>query len=322
MVFVLFGVFVLPAMVIAAVIMVGIWLIRADADLTLLCCEKFGRSPASLRSQVVWITGASGGIGEWMSFKLAELGVRLVISGTNAEKLHAVRDTCLELGKHRGCELLVLPFDLADLSCHADQVKAVVERFGRVDVLINNAGKCIVGDFEDYNIGEDKALFDINVFGHVSLTRLVLAHAKETQRKLHIAVTSSMSGVQGSRVAPVYAATKHAIEGYFESLMVQGKVTGQVDVTILCLGPVLTSMTLNVQETSGNKLPEKLPGVLKPKRCAELMCVAIANKLEVVWICANPILVLFYCNQYLPAIFRRYIIGRVPWNRAKLEKDA
>lgn len=322
MVFALLGVFALPALVITVAIMFGIWLIRADADLALLCCEKFGRSPASLRSQVVWITGASGGIGEWLSFKLAEIGARLVISGTNVEKLHAVRDRCLELGKQSGCELLVLPFDLADLSCHADQIKAVVEHFGRVDVLINNAGKCIVGDFEDYDIGEDKALFDINVFAHVSLTRLVLAHAKEAQRKLHVAVTSSMSGVQGSRVAPVYAATKHAIEGYFESLMVQGKVTGQVDVTVLCLGPVLTPMTQNVQEKSGEKLPEKVPGVLKPKRCAELVCVAIANKLEAVWICENPILVLFYCNQYLPAIFRRYIIERVPWNRVKLERNA
>ncbi|KAK8788498.1 dehydrogenase/reductase SDR family member 7-like [Amblyomma americanum] len=307
-------------LLIAAAIMLGMWLMRADADLALLACEKFGRSPASLRSQVIWITGASGGIGEWLSFKLAKVGANLVISGTNVEKLHAVGDRCLELGKQSGCELLVLPFDLADVSCHADQVKAVVERFGRVDVLINNAGKCIVGDFEDYSIDEDKAMFDVNVFGHVSLTRLVIAHAKQAQRNLHVVVTSSMSGVQGSRVAPVYAAAKHAVEGYFESLMVQGKVTGEVDVTVLCLGPVLTSMTTNVQEGSGDQLPEKVPGVLKPERCAELTCAAIANKLEVVWICENPLLVLFYLNQYLPIIYRRYIVVRLPWNRVKLER--
>uniref|UniRef100_G3MRL4 Dehydrogenase/reductase SDR family member 7 n=1 Tax=Amblyomma maculatum TaxID=34609 RepID=G3MRL4_AMBMU len=311
----LLDVFALSALFVAVIVMLGIWLIRADADLTLLFCEKFGRSPVLLRSQVVWITGASGGIGEWLSFKLAELGARIVISGTNVEKLNAVRDKCLELGKRSGCEVLVLPFDLADFSCHTDQVKAVMEHFGRVDVLINNAGKCIVGDFEDYDVDEDKALFDVNVFSHVSLTRLVLAHAKEEQRKLHVAIASSMSGVQGSRVAPVYAATKHALEGYFGSLMVQGKVTGQVDVTVLCLGPVLTPMTQTVQQESGEKLPEKVLGVLKPKRCAELMCVAIANKLETVWICENPLLVLFYWNQYLPTIFRRYIIARIPWNR-------
>ncbi|XP_037566497.1 dehydrogenase/reductase SDR family member 7 [Dermacentor silvarum] len=311
----LFTVFLLVA---AATVLLAVWLTRADADFTLLFCEKFGRSAASLQGKVVWITGASSGIGEWLSFKLAEAGAKLVISGTNQQRLQAVHGRCLELGKR--CDVLMLPFDLADISCHADQVKKVLQCYGAVDVLVNNAGTCTLKDFEDYAIEEDKSMFEVNVFGHVSLTRLVLRNAKEAGRQVHIVVTSSMSGAQGSRVAPVYAATKHAIQGYFESLMVQGQVNGLTDVTIVCPGPVLTPMTESAQQSISDEPTRKVPGVLLPERCAELMSVAIANKLQTVWICENPVLVLFYCNQYLPSIFQRYIVAQLPWNKVQVHK--
>ncbi|XP_075541559.1 dehydrogenase/reductase SDR family member 7-like isoform X2 [Dermacentor variabilis] len=224
-----------------------------------------------------------------------------------------------ELGKR--CDVLMLPFDLADTSCHADQVKKVLQCYGAVDVLVNNAGMCTLMDFEDSTIDEDKAMFQVNVFGHVSLTRLVLRNAKEAGRQVHVVVTSSMSGVQGSRVAPVYAATKHAIQGYFESLMVQGQVTGLTDVTIVCPGPVLTPMMSSIQQSISDEQLQKVPGVMLPERCAELMSVAIANKLQTVWICENPVLVLFYCNQYLPSIFQRYIVAWLPWNKAPVHKN-
>lgn len=179
----------------ALIVLIAVWLKRADADLTLLFCEKFGVSPASLQGRVIWITGASSGIGEWLSYKLAEVGAKLVISGTNQQRLQAVHDRCLDLNKH--CKVLVLPFDLADISCHAGQFEKVLDCYGRVDVLVNNAGVCIMKDFEDSTIEEDRATFEINVFGHVSLTRLVLVEAREAGRKVHIVATSSMSGTQG-----------------------------------------------------------------------------------------------------------------------------
>lgn len=64
----------------------------------------------------------------------------------------------------------------------------------------------------------------------------------------------------------------------------------------------------------------KLPGMLLPERCAEMMCVAIANKFNTVWICANPVLVFFYWNQYMPGIFQRYIVSRIPWNKVDSQK--
>lgn len=302
----------------AAIALLALWLIRADADLTLLFCEKFGVSPASLQGKVVWITGASSGIGEWLSYKLAKVGAKLVISGTHQERLQAVHDRCLELNNH--CKVLVLPFNLADISCHADQFKKVLDFYGTVDVLVNNAGICTLKNFEDCTVEEDKAIFEVNVFGHMSLTRLVLVNAKEAGRKVHIVATSSMGGTQGVHLAPAYAATKHAIQGYLESLMVQGQVTGLIDVTIVCPGPVMTPMIINAHESISDEPAVKVVGVLLPERCAELMSVAIANKLNTVWICENPLLMLFYWNQYMPGIYQRYVVSQIPWNKGDVHK--
>lgn len=313
--------FTLSVLLAVFIVVAGWWLSRADADLALLLVERFGKRPGSLQGHVVWITGASGGIGEWLSYKLAEAGAKLVLSGTNEEKLNDVQEKCLGLGMNNQTKVMVLPFDLTNISCHADKVKAVVEHFGTVDVLVNNAGRCIFGDFDFYKIEEDKALFDVNVFGPVSLTRHVLAHARQAKKRAHIVATTSISGLQGNRVAPVYSATKHAVQGYFESLMVQGKVTGMTDVTILCPGPVLTPLVQRAHDPRDDAPAiEKTPGLLLPQRCAELMCVAIANKLGTVWICENPLLSLFYLNQYLPGIFERYVIARIPWNMTAMNE--
>lgn len=103
--------------------------------------------------------------------------------------------------------------------------------------------------------------------------------------------------------------------------MVQGQVTGLIDVTILCLGPIMTPMVKKaMQDFMSKKETIKLPGMLLPERCAEMMCVAIANKFNTVWICANPVLVFFYWNQYMPGIFQRYIVSRIPWNKVDSQK--
>lgn len=310
--------FTLSVLLAVFIMVLWVWLFRADADLTLLFVEKFGNCPGMLEGRVVWITGASGGIGEWLSYKLAAAGARLVLSGTNEEKLAEVQEQCLALGNSY-TKVLVLPFDLTDISCHSDKLNTVVKHFGTVDVLVNNAGKCIFGDFDRYNIEEDRVLFDVNVFGPVSLTRHVLARARTAKQRVHIVATSSISGLQGTRVAPVYSATKHALQGYFESLMVQAKVTGMTDVTILCPGPVLTPLVQRAHDPRDDAPAiEKTPGILMPERCAQLMAVAIANKLGTVWICENPLLALFYLNQYMPDIFQRYIIARIPWNMTEM----
>ncbi|EEC07097.1 dehydrogenase, putative [Ixodes scapularis] len=223
-----------------------VWLKYADADLPLVFLSKFGRSPGVLKGSVVWITGASSGIGESLSYELARAGAKLALSGTNTERLRAVKDKCIAMAKDT--QVILVPFDLSDFSCHERQLKAVVDHYGRVDVLVNNAGRVTFEEFEEFTYEDDRALFDVNAFGPVSLTRLTLKHSMQQQRRLHVVVNSSMSAMQGGRSCSVYAATKSALQGYFSSLRLQGRMTGAVDVTVVFPGPVLTPIQGDVEK--------------------------------------------------------------------------
>lgn len=197
-------------LIMLAVGTVLVWLKYADADLPLVFLSKFGRSPGVLKGSVVWITGASSGIGESLSYELARAGAKLALSGTNSERLRAVKDKCIAMEKDT--QVILVPFDLSDFGCHERQLKTVVDHYGRVDVLVNNAGRVTFEEFEDFTYDDDRALFDVNVFGPVSLTRLTLKHSMQQQRRLHVVVNSSMAAMQGGRSCSVYAATKSALQ--------------------------------------------------------------------------------------------------------------
>lgn len=288
------------------------WLKLADADLTLLWKSKFGRSVGTLKGKVIWITGASSGIGEGIAYELAKVGAHLVLSGTNEENLELVKNNCLGFGRDKGTEVLVLPFNICDFSSHGGQLQKVLDHYGKLDILVNNAGRSQRAAFEDIPIEIDKEMFDCNVFGAVSLTRHVVKHFKETGQRGHIAVTSSTAGKLGAPFSATYTGAKHALQGYFECLRLEGVLLGGLDVTITCPGPVFSRIreraftatpgTLhNVKDTPNLKL-------MATERCAYLTAVAIANKLDEAWMSLNPILLVMYFAQYAPSIFRNYIV--------------
>lgn len=167
---------------------------------------------------------------------------------------------------------------------------------------MNNAARALYGKFPDGAVEDDKTLFDVNVFGPVSLTRLVLKHSAERGGRLHVAVTSSMAALMGSGIAPAYAATKYALQGYFESLRMMGTESMPVDVTVVCPGPVETRLTREAAEILESRRKIR---IMSAERCAKLYAVAIANKVTDTWICDNPILLFFYVSQYMPSIFKK-----------------
>ncbi|XP_064342069.1 dehydrogenase/reductase SDR family member 7 isoform X2 [Camelus dromedarius] len=106
--------------------------LRADGDLTLLWAEWQGRRPEwELTDVVVWVTGASSGIGEELAYQLSKLGVSLVLSARRAHELERVKRRCLENGNLKGKDILVLPLDLADRSSHEEATKTVLQEFGK-----------------------------------------------------------------------------------------------------------------------------------------------------------------------------------------------
>lgn len=289
----------------------GCFVATADADATLLLYSKIG-CINHLSGQVAWITGASSGIGEHLAYDLAALGLRLAISGVRTEKLEDVKKYCLEHSSLKDDDILVVPFHIEDFEFHDELVRKVIDHFGHIDILVNNAGMSQRSDFQDIEVSVDHKLFDVNVFGPVNLTRKVLQHFME-RKKGQIIVNSSLAGKIGAPYSATYSGSKHALQGYFESLRTE-TIQTNISVTIVYPGPVFSGIT---DRCVTGKLGEianqkQLPTdkKMKTSRCSQLMVVAIANKLDECWICLPPLLGVYYLSQYTPSFFKNVILKK------------
>jgi short-subunit dehydrogenase len=154
---------------------------------------------------VALVTGASSGIGKAAALALAEAGFEVVGTSRNtAGVTHRDGVTFLDL-------------DVASDESVSSVVGRVIERFGRLDVLINNAGIGTAGAAEESSVAQDQSIFDINVFGVIRMTKAVLPYMR-AQGRGRIINISSVVGFLPQPYMAVYAASKHAVEGYSESL--------------------------------------------------------------------------------------------------------
>ena len=182
---------------------------------------------AAYAGKVVVVTGASQGIGKALCLELAPQGPRLVLAARDAGALERVAAEC----RPAGAETLVVPTDVADESACRALVAKVVERFGALDVLVNNAGIGMLARFEDVtDLSLYERLMRVNYLGSVYPTAYALPHLKRSGGQ--IVAVSSLAGLSGVPMRTAYAATKHAQMGFFDSLRVELRGTG-VSVTVI-----------------------------------------------------------------------------------------
>lgn len=299
----------LVVLAVAAAMIWALWqFVYLDCDLETLVLTKFGRSIDKFKGKVVWITGASSGVGEGLAYVLASTGAKLVLSGTNQERLDKVKQQCLNISKSDKNDVLTLQFDMTDSSCHQEKLDQVLKHFKKLDVLVNNAGRSQRAFFHEIDLDVDKALFEVNVFSLINLTRVVLKYYFESNPDGQIAVTSSTAGLMGVPYSASYTGSKHALHGYFECLRME-LGSKNIGITMLCLGPVFSNVAANAFT---GKIEEKSPVThaanahrMDTSRAAYLMAVATINRLDEAWITIQPVLTLHYFNQYLPAVARK-----------------
>src|SRR3954449_8871538 len=183
-------------------------------------------SPSSTTEteQVALVTGASSGIGEAAARALVAEG--FTVYGTSRRAV---------AGEERG-GIVFLPLDVTDDQSVAGSVREVLDRSGRIDVLVNNAGLGIAGAAEESSIEQARALFDTNLFGSMRMIRAVLPKMRE-QGSGRIINISSVLGLVPAPFGALYSATKHAIEGYWESL---DQEVGEHGVRVLRVEPAYT----------------------------------------------------------------------------------
>ena len=163
-----------------------------------------------LEGKVALVTGASSGIGRATALALGELGVKLALVGRSAQKLKAVADRA-------GGDALVLPADLTEPGAVSQVVDATIERFGRIDIVLPNAGLYIPGDVAEGDPDAWDQLIAVNVNSVFRLARAVLP-GMIAQGGGQIVVTSSVAGHQAIHWEPVYSASKHAIQAFVHGL--------------------------------------------------------------------------------------------------------
>jgi len=285
-----------------------------DADLTTSFYERFGVSLSSFcKDKVVWVTGASSGIGASIAVLAAKNGAKVVLSARRKELLSDVRLKCVNAGAKED-HILVLPLDMCDFSSHNDAVDSVLESFSVIDVIIHSAGRSQRARWEKVDIEVDRSLFELNVFSIVNLTRLILPHMREAEQG-SVAIMSSIAGKLGAPFSGTYSGTKFALHGYFESL--RNEIVGSnISITMLCPGPTFSDVLQNaatekVGQDYGMTLKKgklvHLVGdrLLSTERCAEICLNAIANKIGESWMGLFPIIPMTCVAQYLPTIYRQ-----------------
>ncbi|KAG8390729.1 hypothetical protein BUALT_Bualt01G0113700 [Buddleja alternifolia] len=271
--------------------------LKADGDLTLLSRKHVKRE--EIEDKVIWITGASRGIGEVLAKQLASLGAKLILSARNEMELERVKKQLT--GKHAPDEVMILPLDLARGEEYLGEAVQKAESFfggAGVDYLFHNAAyerpKSIALDVTEASL---KATFDVNVLGPISLTRLLTPHMLKRGRG-HFVVMSSAAGKAPAPGQAVYSASKFAVNGYFHTLRSELCRRG-IKVTVVCPGPVKTSSSSEASTSDQKGSTEKR---VSSERCAELTIIAASHSLKEAWISYQPVLAVMYLVQYMPSV--------------------
>ena len=188
----------------------------------------------AFRGQAVIVTGASAGIGKALALQLAGQGAQVTIAARRAERLEQVAAEC----RLRGGEVLVLPTDVSDEGQCKVLVEGTVSRFGRLDMLINNAGLAVSGLLGDFpNLHLFRYTMDVNFYGAVYCTYYALPHLKQTKGR--IVAMSSLGGKAAMPFNTPYVASKFAMHGFYDSLRMELKRHG-VSATVVCPWWVVT----------------------------------------------------------------------------------
>jgi dehydrogenase/reductase SDR family protein 7B len=249
----------------------------------------------------IWITGASSGIGEALAYDLARRGARLVLSARKAESLEAVRARCEHPDAHQ-----VVPLDLADPASLAAAATSVLGA-GAVDVLVHNGGISQRGLAKDTGIDVDRRIMETNYFGTVALTKAVLPSFLARSAG-HFVVVTSVVGRVGTPYRSSYAASKHALHGFFDSLRAEVASSG-IKISLVCPGFVATNISRNALTGDGSAqgtMDEATARGITPAKCAAGIARVIATNRSEALIGGREIAAV-YAKRFAPRILERIL---------------
>ena len=258
--------------------------------------------------QVIWITGASSGIGEALALELGRQGAKLILSARREDELQRVAHQTGLLP----ADVLVLPMDMTKTDSFPALVEAVVARFGRIDYVFQNAGITQRGSVAETKLEVYHQLMDVNFFGVVALTKAILP-VMIRQKSGHFVVTSSVAGKMGTKSRSGYCATKHALHGFFDALRAEIHEQG-LRVTIVCPGYIKTPISLHALNAAGEKhakMDMNQAKGMEPAVFARKLISAVRRNREEVYIGGIETLGI-YLKRFFPGILSGILRRRKP----------
>lgn len=254
--------------------------------------------------KVVWITGASSGIGEALVKELAKTSnAKIILSSRKEEQLY-------EIAESEGLtvnQYAVIPLDLKNYKDMPDIVSKAIEHFGKIDILINNAGLSQRSLAMETDIEVDKHLMDIDFIGTVALTKAILPYMIKNGSG-QIAVVSSLMGIFGAPMRSGYAAAKHALHGFFDALRAE-LYDKNIAVTIICPGFIQTNISIHAVTGDGSTQGTMDDATMKGMPVdvfAKKMLSAIAKKKNQKSIGGKEVMAV-YLKRFFPALLARII---------------
>lgn len=252
--------------------------------------------------KTVWITGASSGIGEACAYRYASQGCRLILTSSSRKKLEAVADRCRREG---AAAVRVLPYDLAEPDGIRLLSREAWNTFGGIDILFCNAGISQRTSVEDTPLPMVRKIMEVNFFAPVAMAEAVLP-LMISNGGGRIAVTTSIAGRFGFPLRCAYSASKHALNGFFETLRAENSDKG-ISVTLLCPGRVRTNISFNALDKGGEKHAVMDPGQdsgLSAEKAAKVIVRAIDRRRNEVLVGRGE-LVMVYIKRFFPDLCAR-----------------
>lgn len=251
----------------------------------------------------IWITGASSGIGEALAYECAKHNARLILSARRKEELERVAAKCKSLGSDTDIHLL----DLSIPSMIDEVADKVLQQYGYVDILINNGGISQRSFAIETPMEVDRKIMQIDFFSGVALTKKVLP-SMDQRKSGHIVVISSIMGNFGFPLRSAYAAAKHAIHGFYESVWAEQNKNG-INVTIACPGRIRTNISYHALTKTGDPhgvMDHGLNEGLSAEHCAKKIMKGIRKKKINVYVAGKEMLMIYF-KRFIPWLFYKLV---------------
>ncbi|MFM6954487.1 MAG: SDR family oxidoreductase [Sphingobacteriaceae bacterium] len=255
------------------------------------------------KSKIVWITGASSGIGEALAYAYSQQGAKLIISSRNKDRLYEVKAAC----KGNPLNIHVLPLDLDELDALPKKVADALKIFGKIDTVIHSGGLSQRSLAMETDLTVIQRLLTVNYVSTVAINQALLP-SMLAQGGGKIVLISSLVGKFGTPFRSAYAASKHALHGYYDSLRAE-LANKNIQITIVCPGFIRTNVSINALVGDGsaqNSMDDAQAKGMSPELCAQKILEGIAKKREELYVGGKEVYGV-RIKRFFPKLFSKLV---------------